>query len=174
MDDVLLRSLLLTFGIDSLLTCDVHLHPSLSNVNFNSISTPNQQSSLLRSRDSDSICISAICTLQIALLLLLLLPLDETVAYRAVFVIVSGPDEWMGGRKRFGGQLNNSKTVCVSMSICANWELIGTHGRAIECAHLRPHVRPNPQTRGSKSLFQISANRLQVDENVNRAHFGIH
>ena len=36
-----------------------------------------------------------------------LLLLDETVASRAVFVIVSGSDGW----KRFWSELNNSKTV---------------------------------------------------------------
>ena len=37
----------------------------------------------------------------------LVLPLDEAVGYRAVFVIVSRSD----GQKRFWSQLNNSKTV---------------------------------------------------------------
>ena len=39
------------------------------------------------------------------------MPLDEAIASRAVFVIVSGSDGRTGGRKRFWSQLNNSKTV---------------------------------------------------------------
>ena len=38
------------------------------------------------------------------------LPLDEAVAFRAVFAIVSGSDGG-GGRERFRRQLNNHKTV---------------------------------------------------------------
>ena len=40
-----------------------------------------------------------------------LLPLDEAIASRALFVIVSRLDELADGSKRFWGQLNNSKTV---------------------------------------------------------------
>ena len=38
-----------------------------------------------------------------------LLPLDEAIASRAVFVIVSASDGRADGRKRFWSQLNNSK-----------------------------------------------------------------
>ena len=40
-----------------------------------------------------------------------LLPLDEAIASRAVFAIVSGSGWQTGGRKRFWSQLNNSNTV---------------------------------------------------------------
>ena len=53
-------------------------------------------------------------------------------------------------------------------------ELTGTHGRQSNGPISEPHVRPNlPFLNGGFDelfLFQISANRLPIDENVNGAH----
>ena len=53
--------------------------------------------------------------------------------------------------------------------ICVSGELLETHERAIEWAYLPPFPKPEVE----KFPFQVSANRFQVDDNVNRAHFGI-
>ena len=66
------------------------------------------------------------------------LPLDEAVT-RAVFVIVSGSDGRTGGNP---------------------FELIGTHGRAIEWAYPRPLASPYnivPKLEVEKSPFKIAA-----------------
>ena len=55
------------------------------------------------------------------------LPLDESVASRAVFVTVPGSDGRAGGNSQ-----NREETVCI------NGELIETHGHAIEWAHPKP------------------------------------
>ena len=68
LDEVLLPSLLLTFGIDSLLTCDVHLHLTLVNVNWNPSLYP---ISHLASKDPTPLFFSTMWALEIALLLLL-------------------------------------------------------------------------------------------------------
>ena len=57
------------------------------------------------------------------------MPLDEAIASRAVFVIVSGSD---GRAETLLGQLNNSKTVRDRPYVCVNGELMGTHVRATE------------------------------------------
>ena len=58
------------------------------------------------------------------------LPLDETIASRAVFVIVSGSDGGTGGRKRFWNQLNNLQLITSEIT------------RAIDWAHPRPPTPP--------------------------------
>ena len=61
------------------------------------------------------------------------------------------------------------------MHICVNGELIGTHGQAVEWTYPHPRVTFYPQTgEVEKPPFQISANRLELDENVNRTHFKTH
>ena len=55
--------------------------------------------------------------------------------------------------------------------MCVNRDLIGTHGPAIGWAYPRSPMPPNLSKPGiKKSLFQISANLLEVDENVNSAY----
>ena len=62
------------------------------------------------------------------------------------------------------------------MTIWVNGELIRTHVRAIEWAHPGPPRTLNSQNcvGVKKSPMQISPNRWEVDENVNRTHFRIH
>ena len=97
--------------------------------------------------------------------------LDEAVSCRAVFVIVSESD---GRAGRFWGQLYNLKMArdrpCVSIGSALE-PMGGLSNGPIPDPH-RPHNCPN--RRVEKSIFQISASWLQVDENVNRSHFRIH
>ena len=63
-----------------------------------------------------------------------ILLLDEAIAFRAIFVIASGPDGRRDGQRAKmllepAKQLQNDKR---SRPLCANEQLIGTHGRAIE------------------------------------------
>ena len=58
-------------------------------------------------------------------------------------------------------------------AIGVNWELIGTKGGLSTGPIPDPLRPPTSKLGGQKFPFQISANRLQVDENVNRAHFRI-
>ena len=72
------------------------------------------------------------------------LPIDEAVASRAVFGIVSASDGRTGGRKcSFWIQLNNSKTVRDRPYVSYNGELIGINVRGIESAHPWSPRTPN-------------------------------
>ena len=56
--------------------------------------------------------------------------------------------------------------------------LLGANGKpwaGLSNGPIPDPTRPlTPQTGVEKSPFQISANRVEVDENVNGAHLGIH
>ena len=102
------------------------------------------------------------------------LPFDEAVFYRAVFVIVSGADGRTDGWKRFWSQLTNSKWLEID-HLC-QWVANRNPWARYWMGQPRPlYVSPNSRNRGiEKSPFQISVNWLEVDENVNMAHFRTH
>ena len=71
-----------------------------------------------------------------------------------------------GGRKRFWSQLNHSKRSEI------DHRDRDRDRRAIKLAHPgSPTSSLTTKTGGQKSPCQISGNRLEVDENVNRSHF---
>ena len=89
------------------------------------------------------------------LLLPFILPLDEAIASRAVFVIVSGS----GGRTCFWSLLNNSKTVwdIPRVSMGRSYEPMGgLSNRPIPY----PHVRPNQGSKSPPFIFQPTGWRL--------------
>ena len=76
-------------------------------------------------------------------------------------------DERAGGRKRFWGQLNNSKVKTIKeMDLMFNrthWvSLLETHGRAIEYLSLTPTSSPSPQT-GSRKISLSNFRQLVWD-----------
>ena len=82
-----------------------------------------------------------------------ILPLDEAVASRDVFVIVSGSDGRAGGRKRLWCQLNNSKTVKKIDYMCQR----GANRNTWASYWMTPSLTDNPQPRGSKvSIWNCS------------------
>ena len=99
-----------------------------------------------------------------------LFPLVEALASRARFVIVSGSDGQTGGNA-YGVRLITEKMErdmkCVSLGSYQE-HVGGLSSRPMPSPHL-PLTR---RTEGRKSSFQISPpNRLEVDKDVNRAHF---
>ena len=76
----------------------------------------------------------------------------------------------------FVARRNNSFSSGNCHRIRVRWtdgQLIGTHGWAVEWAYPQPPRHP-PKPGGRKVPFTISANLIEIDEDVNRAHLRTH
>ena len=100
-----------------------------------------------------------------------LLPLDDAVASRPVYVIVSGSDWRADGRTET--LLEPAKTVRGRLYVSTGSPL-EPMGELSNGPIPTPYVPLTPIPGVEKFPCQISPNRLEVDENVNRAHYRMH